>query len=168
MQADIPIIENITFINPTVIPWNWIGGGLVACVLSVFVLAQVFRLLWKRKQVHAEMTAPEQKALQTLDAVFANWRATGHVVYLSAVTTALRVYLEDRFGWNAPTQTTTQIAETVRSIPLLTSAQADRLRTIFIRCDKIKFGSAATRELELDELYQEACGFVKSTAWRRK
>ena len=168
MQAEIPIIENITFINPTVIPWNWIGGGLVACVLSLFVLTQVFRLLWKRKQVLTEMTAPEQKALQTLGAVFANWRATGYVVYLSAVTTALRVYLEDRFGWNAPTQTTTQIAETVRSIPLLTSAQADQLRKIFIRCDKIKFGSAATRERELEELYQEACEFVKSTAWRRK
>ncbi len=168
MQADIPIVENVTFINPTVIPWNWIGGGLVACVLSLFVLTWVLRLLWKRKQVHAEMTAPEQKALQTLGAVFENWRATGHIVYLSAVTTALRSYLEDRFGWNAPTQTTTQIAETIRSIPVLSSTQADKLREIFVRCDKIKFGSAATREKELEELYQAACEFVESTAWRKK
>ncbi len=114
------------------------------------------------------MTAPEKKALQTLSVVFENWRATGYIVYLSAVTTALRSYLEDRFGWNAPTQTTTQIAETIRSIPVLSSTQADKLREIFVRCDKIKFGSAATREKELEELYQASCEFVESTAWRKK
>ena len=168
MQAEIPIIENITFINPTVVPWGRIGAGVATCVFSLCVLIWVLRLVRKRKQVHTEMTAPEQKALQTLTAVFENWRATGYVVYLSAVTTALRVYLEDRFGWNAPMQTTTQLTETLRSIPVLNSAQADRLRKIFIRCDKIKFGSAATREKELEELYQEACEFVKSTAWRKK
>jgi len=168
MEVVIPIIEDLSFINPTVIPWGWIISGTVG--FFVLCAATIFLVIRSRKNkcMIEELTRPERKALAELEEAFRCWRQQGYLLFLFRVTTAVRTYLEQRFGLNASTQTTSQISESITLVPVLSRAKQDELKNLFVRCDRIKFGSDATIEEELRDLYASACSFVKSTAWRKK
>jgi hypothetical protein len=167
MKDSLPIIEDLTFLTPTIVPWGWIIGGTLFGIVFLAGLVLLTRLLCTKTRILNEGKAPERAAFHALENAFNRWRETGHLVYLEAVTTALRMYLDGRFGLNASVQTTTQLLKAAQTLPILTATQQGELRDLFVRCDEIKFGSAATRETELTHLYEAACAFVKSTAWRR-
>jgi len=166
MQETLPIIEELNFVIPVVIPWGWIIAGTLLGLSLLTGVVLLTRSLLKKKRRRDELRAPERGAFQALETAFNQWRETGHLVYLEAVTTAIRIYLNGRFGLNAPTQTTTQLLKATETFPIFTTDQRNELRELLIRCDEIKFGSAATRETELKNLYKAACDFVKSTAWQ--
>jgi len=168
MNAQIPIIEDLTFVNPVIIPWGWIIGGVITFLILAIGAVFLVRHILREKRVSDKMRAPERTAFQTLENAFNTWRTTGHVIYLGAVTTALRTYLEGRFGLNAPMQTTTQILAAIRSIPVLTQEQQTELRDLFLRCDQIKFASAETLEPEMKQLYEAARNFVQASTWRKQ
>ena len=167
MKDTLPIIEDLTFLIPTIVPWGRIIGGTLLGIVLVVGMVVLTRFLRKKTQFLNAQKAPERAAFQALEKAFARWQETGHLVYLEAVTTTLRIYLDGRFGLNASVQTTTQLLKAVQTLPVLTAAQLDELHALFVRCDEIKFGSAATRETELKRLYEAACAFVKSTEWKK-
>lgn len=167
-QVNIPIIEDLSFVNPRIIPWTGIVVG-VLLFLAFIALALLFSTRYRRyRHMVNTMRSPERMALAELAGSFKRWRLTGYLVFLGELTTTIRVYLERRFGLNAPMQTTTEISESTQAIRVLTDSDRKQLEALFHRCDRIKFGSVATLETDLKDLHEAACGFVNSTRWSRK
>jgi hypothetical protein len=166
-QQTIPIIEDLRFVYPTIIPWGMISAVVVGALVSIAAVT-LLALRWhKRHAIVRALTRPQREALRSLRTAFREWRETGYLVFLHHVTRILRRYLEQRFGIHAPMQTTRELTLAAESIPQLAGPQREALHGLLDRCDLITFASALTMERELEGLYQSACNFVKSTAWRK-
>jgi len=166
-QQEIPIVEDLSFVYPTVWPWGWILAGTAAGLILIAAVVVLGSRRRKRRAVIDTMTRPHRHALKELERAFRDWRAAGYLAFMFQVTRIIRVYLRDRFGVNAPTHTTREIIRSVENVPALSKEKQDELRRVFQQCDLIKFAALPTAASEVERLYEAACEFVRTTGWRK-
>jgi hypothetical protein len=83
--------------------------------------------------------------------------------FVVAVSSALRVYLEERFEFRAPERTTEEFLHELGDTPLLSARQKQSLGDFLTRCDLVKFAKYRPGELELRELHGSALRLVEET-----
>jgi hypothetical protein len=84
--------------------------------------------------------------------------------YHTLVSDVIRHYLELRFGFHAPEQTTTEFLASARRSPQLTAEQQAVLRGFLERCDLVKFAGTGSTVDECSGVAALARGFVEQTA----
>lgn len=145
---------------PNSLLWLWILLALVALLTVAF-------WLWRRsrsKQTQGPVTPPvpaHVRARQRLDA------ALGLIdqprEFCTAVSDAIRQYLEERFNFHAPERTTEEFLHELAATELLTPDQKESLGEFLQRCDLVKFARYEPREPELHELHGSALRLVEET-----
>jgi hypothetical protein len=80
-----------------------------------------------------------------------------------AVSSAIRVYLEERFEFHAPDRTTEEFLYELQGSHLLTDEQKRSLGQFLESCDLIKFAKYEPTETELRGLHQAALRLVNET-----
>lgn len=145
---------------PNGLLWFWIVLGLV-------VLLAVGFWLWRRsrsKQAQAPAVPPvpaHVRARQRLDAALGLIHQPRE--FCTAVSDAIRQYLEERFNFRAPERTTEEFLHELVATELLTPEQKESLGEFLQRCDLVKFARYEPREPELHELHGSALRLVEET-----
>ncbi|HCJ12189.1 MAG: hypothetical protein A2Y14_00465 [Verrucomicrobia bacterium GWF2_51_19] len=141
-----------------VFPWFWLWVGL-----WVLFLVGVGWWLLKRKErarVVVVLT-PYEVALQ---AIGASRALMGQAKpFASAVSDAVRSYLESVFKIPATERTTEEFFEKIAPKLDLAMEAKSRLAVFSEKCDRVKFSQAVFERKDLEFLYVEANTFVEST-----
>ncbi|MCA8942165.1 MAG: hypothetical protein KDB80_06350 [Planctomycetes bacterium] len=145
--------------------WVWwsLGGALAALTI----------LFWWIRRLRARPVAqpveiavpPHIKALRALARLRDAPRRTAAEVesFWVEVSQVLRVYLEDRFGLQAPERTTEEFLPEVERSGLLDAEQRAHLRRFLEQSDLVKFAAMQPGEDAHREAFAFAEGFVEST-----
>jgi hypothetical protein len=79
------------------------------------------------------------------------------------VSDTIRVYLEERFDFRAPEQTTEEFLRELGETNLLSAEQKESLGKFLENCDLVKFAKYEPGENELRELHSAALQLVEET-----
>jgi hypothetical protein len=137
----------------------WIAGILVLAVVGWFLWRY-----WRKKTATLRMSPPvppHVHARRMLD--YALSLISDPKPFSTAVSGAIRVYLEERFQFHAPDRTTEEFLYELQASNLLTSEQKLSLAEFLASCDLIKFAKYEPTETELRALHASALRLVNET-----
>lgn len=149
---------------PVEIPTGWAWLGWVLAVLLLGLLALWAWRRWKRQaaaKAAAPSAPPETRARERLQAALK--LLSQPEPFCVAVSSAIRVYLEERFDLHAPERTTEEFLVELQGSELLAVEQKRSLGEFLTRCDLVKFARYEPTEVELLELHAAALRLVDET-----
>jgi len=142
--------------------WLWIG-----CIVGILVLAVIAYFLWRHWRKKAAIinapppVPPHIHARRMLDHALS--LISQPKPFSTAVSGAIRIYLEGRFQFHAPDRTTEEFLYELQGSKLLTPEQKDSLGRFLASCDLIKFAKYEPTETELRALHASAVRLVNET-----
>lgn len=151
----------LTFME--ILPWLL---GALALVALVFATVWLVR---RRKSLSGSRDrTPEAAyivALRTLDKFRSDkyWAPEMQKTFYSGVTDALKFYIEDRFGIDAPEMTTLELFSALKGKEGLTPELFDSARELFECADYVKFAKHIVDRDEVSRALPLAVNFVTST-----
>jgi hypothetical protein len=160
--------QDIRPIKPPVIvpsPWMWAVWSAGALLMVALVVAAVLATVVLR--LRRTFTAPppaHARARAAIDAALAlvnNPRA-----FCTAVSDALRRYLEEHFRLRAPERTTEEFLRETQQTAELNIQQKENLGTFLEQCDLVKFARFEPTEAILRELHESALRLVHDTQYQ--
>ncbi|HEY3864222.1 MAG TPA: hypothetical protein VGO59_20315 [Verrucomicrobiae bacterium] len=154
-QAIKPLIE---------IPNGWLWVIWISVILALCLGAWLFWRYRNRKAAAAPAAPPAPphiRARHALEAALA--LLSDPKAFSTAVSGAIREYLEDRFNFHAPDRTTEEFLYELQATNLLTAEQKLRLGEFLANCDLIKFAKYEPTEVELRGLHAAALKLVNET-----
>ena len=143
----------------------WIGGGLLAAALIALAVWLIVRAS-KRK---AEALKPKEPAyivaLRELDKYRSDkyWAPDKQKAFYSGITDALKFYMDERFGVDAPEMTTAELFDALKSDKDITPEMYSSLKELFERADFVKFAKHIASEQENAAALPLAVRFVTTT-----
>jgi hypothetical protein len=149
--------------KPLIYIRDWRVLAMWALVLLALVIAAYFIWRWWRKKVEIP-PAPvpahvrARRKLEQALALISDPKA-----FSTAVSGAIREYLEERFDFHAPDRTTEEFLYELQGTMLLTREQKASLVDFLASCDLIKFARYEPTETELRGLYNSALQLVNET-----
>ena len=147
---------------PPELLWLWIAGGaLLGGLLALWIWNKWFRHAPTKPT--APPVPPHQRAKHRLADALA--LLAQPKPFCTAVSDALRLYLEERFDFRAPERTTEEFLLDLQATDLLNAAQKEFLTDFLTRCDLVKFAKHEPSEAELRSLHSAALGLVEETAY---
>lgn len=149
-------------------PFPWQRWGLTA--LAVLIAATACFFFWYRRRrlpstADSVPVPPHAKALRELARLReAPRRTPGEIeAFYVAVSSVLRVYIEERFGLHAPERTTEEFLAEVEAGGSLLAEHRFALRQFLEQCDLVKFAAVCPESARQDETLGVAEQFVEST-----
>lgn len=143
----------------------WIGGGLLAAALIALAIWLIVRAQ-KRK---ADALKPKDPAyivaLRELDKYRSDkfWAPEKQKTFYSGITDALKFYIDDRFGVDAPEMTTGELFDALKSDKDITPEMYSSLKELFERADFVKFAKHIASDEDNAKALPLAVSFVTST-----
>ena len=143
----------------------WIGGGLLAAAIIALAVWLIVRAS-KRK---AEALKPKDPAyivaLRELDKYRSDkyWAPDKQKAFYSGITDALKFYMDERFGVDAPEMTTAELFDALKSDKDITPEMYSSLKELFERADFVKFAKHIASEQETAAALPLAVRFVTTT-----
>lgn len=143
----------------------WISGGLLAAALIALAVWLIIRAS-KRK---AEALKPKDPAyivaLRELDKYRSDkyWAPDKQKAFYSGITDALKFYMDERFGVDAPEMTTAELFDALKSDKDITPEMYSSLKELFERADFVKFAKHIASEQENAAALPLAVRFVTTT-----
>jgi hypothetical protein len=151
-------------VPPMEIPnaWVWFWAAVIVLVVAAAVVAAV--ILWRRKN-NAPVIIPQLpshvRARQRLE------EALGLIdqpePFCVAVSSTIRLYLEERFDFRAPERTTEEFLLELQATDLLLPDQKQSLGEFLSVCDMVKFARYEPGRPELEALHQSAVRLIDET-----
>ncbi len=166
-SATVTATNDIRAIRPPVeVPndWVWIWWVIGTLVLIGLVTSAI---LWWRKKQTAALTAPiipphvraKHRLREALTLIH------DPRLFCTAVSDALRIYLEERFNFHAPDRTTDEFLLELQASRLLLPDQKQSLSEFLQSCDLVKFARFEPTEAALRELHDSALRLVDETQY---
>lgn len=143
----------------------WIGGGLLAAAL----IALAIWLIVRAQRRKAEALKPKDPAyivaLRELDKYRSDkyWAPEKQKAFYSGITDALKFYMDDRFGVDAPEMTTAELFNALKSDKDITPQMFSDLKELFERADFVKFAKHIASDEENAKALPLAVSFVTTT-----
>ena len=160
--ANAPDIRDIAPPIEIANPWAWLWWTLAGVALVVAIMA-----LWKWRKKRASLVSasppipPHVRAkLKLQDALTLIAQPKP---FVTAVSDAERLYLEERFNFRAPERTTEEFLRELSATELLTKSQKESLSQFLASCDLVKFAKYEPGETELRGLHSSAVRLVEET-----
>jgi hypothetical protein len=147
-------------------PWMWAaagGGVLVVLLVGFFWIRHRGRRAGTMAQ---QKIAPHEQAYEELAALIArNLIESGEIkLFYQEISNILRRYIENRFGINAPEQTTEEFLEGLKTHATFPVEYQDLLKRFLIHCDLVKFAAHQPVAEDIQNTV-ESCGkFIDETA----
>ena len=143
---------------------QWIGGLLLFAALLVLGIRAVRR----RRQGGPEAAHRDPAyivALRELDKWRGDafWAPEKQKAFYSGITDALKTYMEDRFGVDAPEMTTAELFDALKGAEDLPAELREELREVFECADFVKFAKHVASREENARALPTAVRFVTST-----
>ena len=138
-------------------------------LLAVLVILTVCLVQLHRRRAGGEAAAPKDPAyivaLRELDKWRGDkfWAPDKQKAYYSGITDALKTYIEDRFGVDAPEMTTAELFDALRAEKDLPEELRQELQDVFECADFVKFAKHVASDEENARALPTAVRFVTST-----
>jgi hypothetical protein len=149
---------------PVTIPTEWTWLRWVLGALALAALGYLLWRYWLRKPPRLKperQIPPHERARKRLEAALR--LIHDPKPFCIEVSDALRVYLEERFDFQAPERTTEEFLLELQSSSRLMPRQKEVLEDFLQRCDLVKFARYEPVESELSDLQQAALRLVNET-----
>ncbi len=146
------------------IPNFWLWFFWIAGILALAVAGWLLWRYWRKKAATIRMpppVPPHVRARRMLEQALS--LISEPKPFSIAVSGAIRVYLEERFQFHAPDQTTEEFLYELQESDLLTPEQKQSLAEFLASCDLIKFAKYEPTETELRALHASALRLVNET-----
>lgn len=145
--------------------WLLLGAGLLVLLALLALAVLLYRRAQRRRAARSAAPVPElpahvrarrrlEQALRLL---------ADPDPFCTEVSRILRLYLEERFGWNAPDRTTEEFLSELRGRAELSAEDRGLLEAFLTRCDLVKFARHDPTEGELLDLHRAALRLVDDT-----
>ena len=142
----------------------WAGGALLLAALIALAV-------WLIRRKIAEREALEHKepayivALRALDKFRSDkyWEPEKQKTFYSGITDALKFYIEDRFGVDAPEMTTAELFDALKSDKDISPDLYLEMKELFERADFVKFAKFIAPDEDNAKALPCAVRFVTST-----
>lgn len=142
--------------------WLWWTLALLALAAGAWWLWR-----WRRRRLAAQAVVPvippHVRAKQRLEQALLHLADTK--LFVTLISDALRVYLEERFQLRAPERTTEEFLTDLQTTQHLDTAQKLTLADFLQRCDLVKFAQFEPTEAALRDLYEVASRLVDETRY---
>lgn len=148
--------------------WEQHGYWLIPLLVVLFIAALALAFWLGRRSRKTPPPTPYKLALRELEEAKALLESGTDKEYSSAVSNALRNYLERTYGLRAPEQTTEEFLEAAQSDPRLSGDPLERLGTFLQLCDLAKFAKHAFGLNERRELFNTAYDFIESSEQKNR
>lgn len=136
----------------------WVGGALLIAALA-FLLTR-----WWRRSQQPLVIPPVPPHVRARHRLAEALRLLSEPKpFCTAVSDALRVYLEERFDFRAPERTTEEFLVELQGTDRLNDLQKESLGEFLQACDLVKFAQFEPTEESLRELHQSALRLVDET-----
>ncbi len=138
----------------------WTGGTLLGATLVALAL-----WLWWRNRPKPQpvIIPPHVRAREKLEAALL--LINDPRAFCTAVSDAVRWYLEERFQLRAPERTTEEFLRDLQTTTHLNSEQKQSLGAFLEHCDLVKFARFEPAEATLRELHESALRLVHETQY---
>lgn len=143
----------------------WVGGGLaIAALLALLVWLAV-----RASRRKAEALKPKEPAyivaLRELDKYRSDkyWAPERQKTFYSGITDALKAYIDDRFGVDAPEMTTAELFAALKDDKDITPQMFLELKELFERADFVKFAKFIASDEDNARALPLAVSFVTTT-----
>ena len=146
------------------IPNGWLWFFWIVGLLVLALAAWLIWRYWRKKSAILRMpppVPPHVRARRMLDRALS--LISEPKPFSTAVSGAIRIYLEERFQFHAPDRTTEEFLYELQQSQLLTSNQKQSLASFLASCDLIKFAKYEPAETELRALHASALRLVNET-----
>ena len=143
----------------------WVLGGLAAAGLIALLVWLVIRA--RRRK--AEALKPKEPAyivaLRELDKYRSDkyWAPERQKAFYSGITDALKAYMDDRFGVDAPEMTTAELFAALKNDKDITPQMYGDLKELFERADFVKFAKYIAPDEDNSKALPLAVSFVTTT-----
>lgn len=144
--------------------WIWI---IIGCILLALVIIAVLIRKKKSKSMNREevrLSAHEIafRELESLAVPVQMDRAEIKLFY-QKISDILRRYIENRFGVNAPEQTTEEFLAGMDSQNVIATVHKPLLRSFLAQCDLVKFAEHKPGKEDIDESFDRCRYFIDQT-----
>ena len=143
----------------------WAAGALLLAALVTFLVIYIR----KRRAAVSEAGKPKDPAyivaLRELDKYRGDkyWAPEKQKAFYSGITDALKLYIEDRFGVDAPEMTTAELFDALKADKDITPALFNEVKELFECADFVKFAKHTASEEDNAKALPVAVRFVTST-----
>ena len=155
------ILYHVTF--KELLPW--IGGGLLAAALIALAVWLIVRASRRKAEALKPKDPAYIVALRELDKYRSDkyWAPDKQKAFYSGITDALKFYMDERFGVDAPEMTTAELFDALKSDKDITPEMYSSLKELFERADFVKFAKHIASEQENAAALPLAVRFVTTT-----
>ena len=151
---------------PVEIPSGWAWLYWTAGALLVVALVATVILIWLAKLKRRAIPPPVPPHVSARLKLEAALLTIGDPrAFCTAVSDAVRVYLEERFELRAPDRTTEEFLRDLQKTSALNEAQKASLSGFLEQCDLVKFARFEPTEAALRELHESALRLVHETQY---
>ncbi|MBP5720210.1 MAG: hypothetical protein J6W82_04005, partial [Bacteroidales bacterium] len=143
----------------------WIGGGLLAAALIALLVWLGVRASRRRQEALKPKDPAYIVALRELDKYRSDkyWAPEKQKTFYSGITDALKFYMEDRFGVDAPEMTTAELFDALKGDKDITPEMYGSLKELFERADFVKFAKHIVSDEDNAKALPLAVSFVTTT-----
>lgn len=144
----------------------WAGGSLLLAALAVLAVWLVRRAIRKRKGMDGSHSDPAYiVALRELDKYRSDkfWAPEKQKQFYSGITDALKFYIDDRFGVDAPEMTTAELFDALKGESDITPELFTEMKDLFELADFVKFAKHVAPDEDNAKALPAAVRFVTST-----
>lgn len=143
--------------------WDWVIWAIASFIIGVLIVLLIKKFRKKPEESAVRVIIPPHiKARQRIEQAK---RFLGDPrIFCFEISSALRIYLEERFNLRAPERTTEEFLYDLQHTNVLTDAQKSLLTDFLTRCDLVKFARFEPTEPDLLELQESALKLVDETA----
>ncbi|MBR3075935.1 MAG: hypothetical protein IKH11_09330 [Bacteroidales bacterium] len=143
----------------------WIAGGLLLAALLLVLIRAISKARERKAQEGKPKDPAYVVALRELEKYRSKhyWAPDKQKSFYSGITDALKFYMDDRFGVDAPEMTTAELFDALKGDKDITPEMFGSLKDLFERADFVKFAKHLATDEENAEALPLAVRFVTST-----
>ena len=149
---------------PVEIPDYWLYLWIGLAVLAAAILGFLLWKYWLKKKFEPAPTPPVPPHVRARRRLR---EAMAHIseakLFVSVVSDAIRVYLEESFNLRAPERTTEEFLHELQSSNRLAANVKQSLGDFLSRCDMVKFAKYEPTQMELEDLHNAAMRIIEET-----
>ena len=143
----------------------WVGAGLLIIALIMLGAWLIDRANKRRAEAGKPKDPAYIVALRELDKYRSDkfWAPEKQKAFYSGITDALKFYMDDRFGVDAPEMTTAELFDALKGDKDITPEMFNDLKDLFERADFVKFAKHVASDEENAGALPLAVRFVTTT-----